>query len=65
MVIDIYVLLNGISDLSKYLIELATYGVILIMMKKCVCHHIRVSYSFAFLWSLYNIIFYSSLITAH
>lgn len=46
-------LLNGVSDFSKYSIELIIYGVILIMIKKnVVCHHILLSDSFAFLWSL-------------
>ena len=65
MVIDICLLLNEVSDLSKYLIKLVIYSVILMMMKKM--------WSVIPYWFLIplpfcghcNIIFHSSLITAH
>lgn len=65
MVIDICVFLNDVSDLSKYLIKLVIYSVILLMMKKMfsvITHWFLISLPFC---GHCNIIFHSSLITAH
>lgn len=57
--------LNGVSDLSKYSTELVNYTVILTMMKNMwsvITYWFLISFPFH---SHYNIIFHSSLITAH